>query len=471
MGLESGVGMTARTDRRERALSEPEVERLLGEYARTRAPAVRDTLVLQFSGLVENSARAYLRFGEAQDDLVQEGYLGLLRAIDLYDVGRGVKFATYASHMVEGSIKHYLRDRRGLIREPGWLHELSHRVHRTVEALTHRLGRYPTVTEIAEELNMEEEAVLETLRTRPLFQVGSLNAGASEEGAEAERVDAVPAEEGSPQPGPLSLEERMVLDKAMSQLKALEREVVEYFFFKDLTQTEIAKQLGVSCNYVSHLVRTSLRKLRRALTREEQQEASLRLRAALKSRQDYLRALEQGTARDALTGLPSHAFLIERLREEIAFAHRYAHEVGLIVFDVDGMDAYNRRFTPAAGDAALRRIARLLRQNVRKIDIVGRFDGDRFAAILPHTGETSPRVAERMVKRVGQERIGSTGRRGKHLSLRAGVAVFPLCGMTEDELITTALVAVARSKEAGGDRVTVAPAAVPLQLADAKATE
>lgn len=454
--------MTARMERRTRALSETHVETLLAEFGHTRSTAARDTLVLQFSGLVENTARNYLRSGESLDDLIQEGYLGLLRAVDLYDRERGVKFVTYASHMVEGAIKHYLRDRRGLIREPGWLHELSHRVHRTIEELSHRRGRYPTVTEIAEELNVEEEAVLETLRTRPVFQVGSLSTAGPDNGSEGERLDSLVVEEGSLEPDALPLEERMVLDKAMSQLKALEREVIEYFFFKDLSQTEIAKQLGVSCNYVSHLVRMALYKMRRSLGREEQREASLRLRASIKRRQDYLRALEQGMPRDALTGLPPRSFLIERLREEIAFAHRYAHEVGLVLFDVDGLDHYNGTVAPAAGDAALRRIGALLRRSLRKVDIIGRFDDDVFAAILPHTGATTQRVAERLVRTVAQERIGAVSRRGKYVTVRAGVAVFPLCGLTEDELIAAALAAVAQAKEDGGNRVVAAPPAQPL---------
>ena len=93
------------------------------------------------------------------------GYIGLITAVDGYNPEKGVKFSTYATHFVIGQIKHCLRDRGKIIKEPAWLHELSGKINRTTEALTQTLGRAPHAGEIAQVLNLTEEAVTEVLRS------------------------------------------------------------------------------------------------------------------------------------------------------------------------------------------------------------------------------------------------------------------------------------------------------------------
>ncbi len=443
------------TEREVKEISEDQAQRLLRQYARTKDPEVRDRIVSQFSSLVESIARGFSGSGEPTEDLVQEGYVGLLKAIDMYDPNRGVKFITYATHLILGEIKHYLRDRKTLIREPGWLYELNQKVSRTIDTLTQKLGRYPTVSEIAREANIEEEAVMEVLRTRSIFKISSLNGAVEEDEAPRPQIDSEKLKSLQQVSFELPIEDKIVLDQAIEKLKDIERQVIEYFFYRDLSQTEIARRLGVSCNYVSHLVRMSLRKLRGALAREEQKEAALRLRQAIKQKQEYFDAIEKRGVRDELTGLYNSAYFMERLREEVLRAQRYSHELALMVVDVDGLARFNRQHTLAAGDEALRRIAQIIRSNVRKIDILARAAPGAFGVILPQTGDVARRVAERILRRISQARIGATGPRSKILTARAGIAVFPLDAEDDEQLIDAALAAADEARNRGGNCVVM----------------
>ncbi|MFQ6098752.1 MAG: sigma-70 family RNA polymerase sigma factor, partial [Armatimonadota bacterium] len=145
-----------------RAVGADAATRVLFErYARSRDPNLREQLIKRHADLVEKVARGFMASGEPLEDLIQEGYLGLIKAVDSYDVNRAVKFTTYATHTISGEIRHYLRDRKTLIREPGWLHELSQKISRAIDRLTHNMDQAPTVEEIARETNLTEEAVLE----------------------------------------------------------------------------------------------------------------------------------------------------------------------------------------------------------------------------------------------------------------------------------------------------------------------
>jgi len=429
-----------------------ELDRLFREYARTKDSDIRDRIVEQFSGLVASVARNIPKASEPLEDLVQEGYIGLIKAVDMYDVTRGVKFITYATHLILGEIKHYLRDRKTIIREPGWLYELNQKVGRAIDRLTGEHGRYPTVAEIAKEVNIAEDAVMEVLRTRNVFHVGSLDAGEQDqESGRARRIDTKKIKSLRHSTLELPVEDRIVLERSLGRLKSIEREVVTYFFFRDFTQTEIARRLGVSCNYVSHLVRTALRKLRASLAREEQREASLRIRLGIERRQEELRALEQRTAIDDLTGLRTGLHFEERLRNEYLRAVRYAHDLSVVLLGADDLGQYSSRHTPAAGDEALRRIAQLVGRNIRKVDVVTRLEEDTFGVVLPQTGEASQRLAERLVKRVAEERIGATSRRSKYLTISAGHAVYPLDALDDEGIVAAAREALIAAKEQGGN--------------------
>lgn len=436
---------------------EARVRALFRAYSETGRQDLRDQIIEQFAPLVDSICRQFLASGEPLEDLKQEGCIGLIKAVEMYDVTRGVKFTTYATHLVQGEIKHYLRDRTGVIREPGWLNELNQRISRAVEALTQRHGRFPTVAEISEEVNVAQDAVMEVMRSRSTFRVSSIEALTEADPEAASPLDAGRVRGLQAIPFELPIEDRIVLESALGRLKQIERDVVEYVFFHDLSQTEVARRLGVSCNYVSHLVRLSLSKLRRVLMRQEHREASLRVRAALQRRRAYLEAREAAGARDLLTGLYSESYLSERLDEEVARARRYGHELGLAILEIERFGRFVASRTPAAGNEALKSIATLIRTGIRKVDVTTRHGDYGFAVLLPHTGDVTVRVAQRLVRTVAKHRIGAKTPRARGLGLRGGVAIFPLDGLGPHALLASGRRALGLASLDGGPAVVRAP--------------
>lgn len=240
---------------------------LLQQYHRTRDAVIRDEIVLQHLDLVEQIAHRFRYSGEPLEDLNQEGVIGLIQAVETFDPRRGVKFTTYASHLISGAIQHYLRDHSKLIREPGWLHDLSQRVHKATVQMSQQLGREPTVAELAIELDLSEETVEYVLRTRDIFQVSSLEQPVGDDSEESgiPEVDRMVALQRSPM---ALLEDRLALEAAVNRLRGVEQRIIRDFFFEDLTQTEIAEKLGYSRSHVSHLMNHALKQLRYFLTVE-----------------------------------------------------------------------------------------------------------------------------------------------------------------------------------------------------------
>ncbi len=423
---------------------------LFERYARTRDQKLREQIIYLHSGLVERVARNFAQSGEPIDDLVQEGYLGLIKAVDSFDIERDVKFVTYATHTVAGQIRHYLRDRRGLIREPGWLHEVSQRIKKAQNKLSHELDRAPTAAELASETNLTEEAVAEVLRTRQVFNVDSLDAPESSSLDTPVALDRRKIRSARQVTGQLPVEDKIVLHEAIQKLKSLERKVIHLLFYKDLSQTEIAQSLGISCNYVSHLVRSSLKRLRQTLATDELRESHLRLRCALEDQQRFYEALQRATPFDEVTRLLNGRAFRERLEEEALRAARYGHELAVLFLDVDGLAAFNREYGFAHGDELLAQVAGLVRGSVRKVDIVGRYGGGTFGIILPHTGGRARTiVAPRLLRQIAEAEYVIGGQRGIQITASAGVAVYPEDGITHEDLMETALTAMREAKQQG----------------------
>ncbi|HEX5324308.1 MAG TPA: sigma-70 family RNA polymerase sigma factor, partial [Capsulimonadaceae bacterium] len=260
---------------------EARTQRLL-KQAQGGHAAARETLVAQYRPLVEKLARRFIPSGIPLDDLVQEGFLGLLHAVNHYDSTKNVKFITYATHCIGGHLRHFLRDRGQIIKEPAWLQELSQRVRRASDALIQQLGRQPTTEEIAASVGLSEEAVAEIESTRALFSVASLEE-TTEDGtrslAERESATATGARggniSGALQSFEAPVEEKVVLEDALRRLKELEQRVIYLFYYEDRSQTEIARELSISNNYVSHILKNSARKLQQMFRSEAVREAAL----------------------------------------------------------------------------------------------------------------------------------------------------------------------------------------------------
>ena len=213
----------------------------------------RDRLVQELMPLVGSLARRYAGRGEPLDDLVQVGAIGLIKAIDRFDVERGVEFSTYAVPTIVGEIKRHFRDRSWSVHVPRRLKDLSLQVSRLVGELSTDLGRTPTVAEIAVAGGIEEEDVIEALETARAHTTTSLSTPMDANG-ELTLIDLL----GEEEPGYETLERGSVVRTGLEGLGERERRIIVLRFLNGHTQAEIASELGISQMHVSRLLRRAL---------------------------------------------------------------------------------------------------------------------------------------------------------------------------------------------------------------------
>ncbi len=233
---------------------------LLRRYHEHGDLAAREQLIEQYMSLVRSLARRYSYRGEQLDDLVQIGAIGLIKAIDRFDLTRGVELTTYATPNIIGEIKRHFRDRGWSVRVPRGLQELNVQLSKLVESLTVQYGRSPTVPELAKAAGVEEEEVLEALESGRAYSSLSLSQGSSssEDGEELDPLESLGTEEHQYEVS----EDRAVLAPGFRALDERERRILHLRFFEGLTQSQIAQQVGISQMHVSRLIRRALEKIR-----------------------------------------------------------------------------------------------------------------------------------------------------------------------------------------------------------------
>ena len=232
---------------------------LFERYLDRRDPVDRELLVERFLPLARQLARRYQRPEEPFDDLFQVACLGLVKAIDRFDLTREVAFSSYAVPTILGEIKRYFRDRTWSVRVPRDLQELALRVDRKVSELSTDLRRQPTVTEIAEAVGIEEEDVLEALEASGAYRATSLS---TPRGNDDEAGETLGDTVGMSEEGFGLAESRATLEQLMRAVTPREREVLRLRFEEDLTQAEIGERIGVSQMQVSRIIRQSIARLR-----------------------------------------------------------------------------------------------------------------------------------------------------------------------------------------------------------------
>ena len=230
------------------------------EFASTRAPEVRATLIEAHMGLAEYLARRFGNRGEPLDDLVQVASIGLVKAVDRFDPERAVEFSTYATHTIVGELKRHFRDKGWAVRAPRRMQELYLRIGKIVSTSSQELGRSPTVAEIAKEAEVTEEEVLEALEAGQAYRFASLDAPGG--GNDDDDGDGMVAQLGQEEPGLADAERRATMDPLLATLPDREQMILRLRFYDDLTQSEIAERLGISQMHVSRLLSRSLAKLR-----------------------------------------------------------------------------------------------------------------------------------------------------------------------------------------------------------------
>jgi RNA polymerase sigma-B factor len=240
---------------------------LLRRYHEDGDLQAREQLIEQYMSLVRSLARRYSYRGEQLEDLVQIGAIGLIKAIDRFDLDRGVELTTYATPNIIGEIKRHFRDKGWAVRVPRGLQELNVQLSRLVEQLTVQLSRSPTIPELAKAAGVEEEEVLEALESGRAYTSLSLSVG----GGGGDDDDLDPLESlGTEEHQYEVSEDRAVLAPGFKALDERERMILQLRFFEGLTQSQIAQQVGISQMHVSRLIRRSLEKIRETIAEDEE---------------------------------------------------------------------------------------------------------------------------------------------------------------------------------------------------------
>jgi RNA polymerase sigma-B factor len=233
------------------------VDALLVAYHRDGDETAREHALVELMPLVRALASRYAGRGEPLEDLVQVGSIGLIKAVDRFDVDRGVDFASYAVPTIVGEIRRHFRDKAWAMHVPRRLKELSLRLSRTLDLLTTELGRSPTLAELAAAAGVEEEDAIDALDSMNAYSTRSLHAPFDDDSD-----DSLSEKLGTDELGYAEVEDGAIVDAGLDALDARERQIVELRFFHELTQSQIASEIGISQMHVSRLLRRALATMR-----------------------------------------------------------------------------------------------------------------------------------------------------------------------------------------------------------------
>jgi RNA polymerase sigma-B factor len=238
----------------------PDDEEVARLFERMPDPAARDELATRFLPFAEYLARRFSGRGESLEDLTQVAMIGMLNAIDRFDATREVQFSTYAAATIVGELKRHFRDKGWALRVPRRLQELAVQVNRALPELTQSLGRSPTIPELAAHLGVATDDIADAMDAVQAYSTSSLETPIGDEGKAP--IDSL----GGEDPSMALLEEWSSIAPAVAELSPRDRRVLYLRFFRGLTQSEIAEDVGVSQMHVSRILTQTLEKLRRAAT-------------------------------------------------------------------------------------------------------------------------------------------------------------------------------------------------------------
>ena len=241
-------------------------EELLAQYAKTRSPATLDEIIRANQNLLHYILK---RFSYAQDpyeDLLQVANLGLIKAAQRFDAARGLKFSTYATAIVDGELRHHLRDSL-LMRQPRWVKKVYGEISAASTELMRQLGRPPELNEIAQATNINEEGILEVMNLYSRIDLHSQNEPFTDDevygSANARALHALKRESFV-----LPIEDKIALYDALDKLSEVQRKLIYLLFFREFSQHEVAAQLGMSQRTVSRESSKALGRLRQVMGRK-----------------------------------------------------------------------------------------------------------------------------------------------------------------------------------------------------------
>ncbi|MCW2954171.1 MAG: polymerase, sigma 28 subunit, Sig subfamily [Conexibacter sp.] len=236
------------------------MEELVARYRRTGDPGARDLAIRRAMPLARRLASRYHRGKEPLDDLVQVAYLGLVKAVDRFDPEYGAGFGSFAIPTISGELRRYFRDTSWSLHVPRGVQEAVLDVARASTELSRRLGRPPTISQLAEASGLDCEQISEALHARAVQETTSLDQPRNGEDGGVMIAETIGREDAN-----LDLADHLVtLGPLLRALPAREREILFMRFAQDLTQSEIAERVGCSQMQVSRLLRRSITRLREA---------------------------------------------------------------------------------------------------------------------------------------------------------------------------------------------------------------
>ena len=249
-----------------RALSKTLFARLHGlEEGTAEFAYVRNTLVELNLALVKFAAGRFRTRSEPMEDIIQVGTIGLIKAIDRFELSRGVEFPTFAMPTIVGEIKRFFRDTSWSVRVPRRLQELRLDLAKAGDELAQQLDRAPTVGELADRLDLPEHEVIEGMAASNAYTASSLDAQPAEDDPEGALADRIGYEDHELE----GVEYLESLKPLIAELPPRDRTILSLRFVGNLTQSEIGEQLGISQMHVSRLLTRTLERLRRGLMVEE----------------------------------------------------------------------------------------------------------------------------------------------------------------------------------------------------------
>ena len=246
------------------ARSNEELLAMLHDLASSEAsdPAsdrLKEEIVVRNVGLVKSIALKFLSSGEPLDDLIQAGYIGLLNAVSNFDLARNTKFSTYASYLIQGEIRHYIRDKHATIRIPQWVQTMNRKLKVCEEAFFQKHGRPPSLSELAEASEMTEDQLVALLRGRESMTYVSIDQerrGSDPNPAPPSIEQMMPASDG------LSSDAKIRILIAIERLGEVQQQVIAGLFYEGKSQSELGKELGISQRQVSRMKDRILREMK-----------------------------------------------------------------------------------------------------------------------------------------------------------------------------------------------------------------
>jgi RNA polymerase sigma-B factor len=236
------------------------VDELFARHRASEDPAIVEELVIRFEPLVRSIARRYQTRGESLDDLLQVANVGLLKAISRFDPDRGFAFTSFATPTMLGELKRYFRDSGWAVHVPRGVKERALELADATEKLSARLGRSPSVAELAEELGATQEQTLDALEAYHGRHASPLERGTDEDDDAGPLSPA--ATIGIEDDGLEAAEFRTVIARGVDALSESDRRLLRLRFEEDLTQSEIARRIGTSQMQVSRLLRAAIERIR-----------------------------------------------------------------------------------------------------------------------------------------------------------------------------------------------------------------